>query len=89
MELVGGKKFWLSILRRGERACTAECCVCNIRAPLWNSTLVSGVQTGYSEPERALRTMSNRQVLSLENTTTCKDVYVGEKTYKTVITMLY
>jgi hypothetical protein len=49
------------------RACTVECCVSNICAPLRNSTWESGMQTGYSKPHRALRTMSKRQVLPLVN----------------------
>jgi hypothetical protein len=63
----GRRKGALAVYTPLGRACTAECCVCNIHAPLRNSTWASGVQTGYSEPQRALWTMSNRQVLPLVN----------------------
>jgi hypothetical protein len=53
MELVGGRELWLSILRRGEPV-LRNVGVCNIGAPLRNSTWASGVQTGYLEPQRAL-----------------------------------
>jgi hypothetical protein len=53
----GRRKRALAVYTPPGRSCTAECCVCNIRAPLRNSTWASGVQTGYSEPQRALWTM--------------------------------
>jgi hypothetical protein len=63
----GRRKGTLAIYTSLGRACTAECCVCNIRAQLRNSTWASVVQTGYLEPQRALRTMSNWQVPPLVN----------------------
>jgi hypothetical protein len=65
----GRRKGALAVYTPPGWACTAECCVCNIRAPLTitNSTWASGVQTGYLEPQRALWTMSNRQVPPLVN----------------------
>jgi hypothetical protein len=62
----GRRKGALAVYTPLGRACTVECCVCTIRAPLRNS----GVQTGYSEPQRALWTMSNRQVPPLVNNLT-------------------
>jgi hypothetical protein len=62
----GRRKGVLAVYTPPGRTCTVECCVCNIRAPLIrNSTWAFGMQTGYSEPQRALWTMSNRQVLPL------------------------
>jgi hypothetical protein len=63
----GGRKGALAVYTPPERACTVECCVCNIRSPLRNNTWASGVQTGYLEPQRVLRTMSNTQVPPLVN----------------------
>jgi hypothetical protein len=63
----GRRKGALAVYTPLGRACTAECCICNIRSPLRNSTWASGVKTGYLESQRALWTMSNRQVPPLVN----------------------
>jgi hypothetical protein len=63
----GRRKGALAVYTPLGRACTAECCVCNVCTPLRNSTCTSGVQTGYLEPQGTLWTMSNRRVLPLVN----------------------